>query len=300
MTKIIFDKSKHKIAIIAPASACSGAENKLQKIITLLQKQNFLVTYGNDLISPWDLPYFAAGKTIRLSHLKDALLNPEVGIIWSFRGGYGSTEIVFDCLDLHVTTPKILIGFSDITALHFLMFQKYNLPSIHGSVGTALLKLQSDMMPDLMSVLGGNNMVVSLNNLNTSVASNKVEGRIVGGNLTIVCNMIGTKLNPDFDDKIIFLEDINEKGYHVHRHLLHMKNAGLFQRVRAVVFGDFTNSDEYLERSIASFCKQHIPDIPSYRAEGIGHGSINYPIVFGGEASITQDKLTISSPFELV
>jgi muramoyltetrapeptide carboxypeptidase LdcA involved in peptidoglycan recycling len=300
MKKIVFDKSRHKIAIVAPASACSEVEEKFQQSVTLLESQGFSVTYGEELISPWDLPYFAASKDIRLKHLKDALLNPDVGIIWPFRGGYGCTEIVFDCLDFQVTSPKILIGFSDITTLHFLTFQHYNLPSVHGPVVTSLVGPQSGMMPYIMSVLKGQDMIISLSKLSPLASSGKIEGKISGGNLTIACNMIGTKLNPDFDDKIIFLEDINEKGYHVHRNLVHLKNAGLFQRVRAVVFGDFTNSDEYLERSITSFCEQHIPHIPSYRADGIGHGSTNYPIVFGGEATIAKNRLTISSPFELV
>jgi muramoyltetrapeptide carboxypeptidase LdcA involved in peptidoglycan recycling len=303
MKKIIFNKSLHKIAIIAPSSSCNDARNKLKKAIDSLEQNGFSVIYQESIFSHNMLPYFAADTATRLAQLKEVLTDADIGIIWSFRGGYGASEIVFDSMDLQITDPKILIGFSDITILHFLMTQHYNLPSIHGPVITSLLDKQEAMLTEILSVLGGNEMNIPLTSLpilNNAIDHAKIEGEIAGGNLTLICNMIGTKLHPDFKGRIIVLEDVNEKGYQIHRHLTHMKNANLFDEARAVIFGDFTNSDEYLEETIGDFCIKHIPYLKAFRISGIGHGAVNHPIVLGGNAEIYEGKLIINSPFRLV
>ena len=111
------------------------AKNRLLDTIKLYNDNGFNCIYDESIFLKSKLGYFAAPREKRLEQLKNAILDPEVKIIAAFRGGYGSTEIVFDCLDIEPTTPKTLIGFSDITALHFLFNQKYKLPTIHGAMG---------------------------------------------------------------------------------------------------------------------------------------------------------------------
>ena len=304
MTKeIIFDRSKHKVAIVAPASRFKeDSYNKLEQSVSLLKNHGFQVKYDDNIVSGTDLPYFAAAREIRLNSLRQALLDPEVIIIWGLRGGYGSGEIIFDCLDLPITLPKIFIGFSDLTAMHFLFTQHYNLPGIHGSVLSSLIDKQSGMMGELLNVLSGTEIKIKLTDMipSASLKQKEIKAPIMGGNLTLICNMIGTKLSPNFGSKIIFIEDVNDEGYKVHRNLLHMKNAGLFDQVKAVIFGDFSLSDNNLEPSILSFCKHHIPHIPSFRAKGIGHEDINHPVVEGANVKIIDNILTVPSPFKLI
>jgi len=158
------------------------------------------------------------------------------------------------------------------------------------------------MIEEIIEVLGGKEMHFNLTSVNKSAKSlnSILNGEIIGGNLSLICNMIGTKLHPDFSGKIVFVEDVNEKGYHVHRFLTHMKNAGLFQGVKAIIFGDFSNSDEHVQETIKQFSNQHIKNIPAFITSGIGHGKINYPVVIGGLGTIYQKILKIKSPFELV
>lgn len=303
MTKgIIFDKSKHKVAIIAPAGPPKEDPfNMLQQAVLLLERNGFQVKYNENILSNSDLSYFAAQRETRLYSLHQALLDPEILIIWGLRGGYGAGEIIFDCLNLTITNPKILIGFSDLTAMHFLFTQHHKLPGIHGSVLSSLIDKQSSMIDELLAVLSGTEMKIKLTDiLLSSISSQQINGPIMGGNLTLICNMIGTKLSPDFKNKIIFVEDVNDKGYQVHRNLLHMKNAGLFDQVRAVIFGDFSASDDLLDQSIISFCKHHLFDIPTFRAKGIGHENINHPIVLGAKAQIINHTLIVPSPFKLI
>jgi len=111
--------------------------------------------------------------------------------------------------------------------------------------------------------------------------------------------MIGTKLAPDTKDKILIVEDINEKAYHVHRHLVHLKNAGLLNAVKAVIFGSLTNSDEHVNAAIKHFCEFHIPHVQAFRAENIGHGKVNTPFILGYKASIIGNNFEQKSPFSL-
>ena len=124
---IKFDRKTDKIAFIAPASACDSidkSQKRLLDIIKFYNKNGFNCIYDESIFIESELGYFAAPREERLIQLKNAILDPEVKIIAAFRGGYGSTEIVFDCMDIIPTTPKTLIGFSDITAIHFLFNQK--------------------------------------------------------------------------------------------------------------------------------------------------------------------------------
>lgn len=304
---IKFDKKTDKIAFIAPASGCNdksgeldieNSQERLINTIKIYSDNGFNCIYDKTIFLKSELGYFAAPREERLKQLKNAILDPEVKIIAAFRGGYGSTEIVFDCLDTKPIIPKTLIGFSDITALHFLFNQKYKLPTIHGAMGVDHIS----MIEEVIEVLDGKEMHFNLENINDPAQSldSILNGEIVGGNLSLICNMIGTKLHPDFSGKIVFVEDVNEKGYYIHRFLMHMKNAGLFEGVKAMIFGDFSNSDDHMQATIQQFSNHHIKNIPAFITSGIGHGKINYPVVIGGSGRIDKKILKIVSPFELV
>jgi muramoyltetrapeptide carboxypeptidase len=303
---IKINKTTDKIAFIAPASGYAGKcgkidieKSKARLLITIefYEASGFNCVYDREIFCADSLGYFAAPREKRLNQLKNALLDPQVKIIAAFRGGYGSTEIIFDCLDINPTIPKIFIGFSDITAIHFLFNQKYKLPTIHGAMGID----HKTMIEEIFFVLDGKEISFNLSKINKpSKEIGKISGEIVGGNLSLICNMIGTSLHPNLDSKIIFLEDINEKGYQIHRSLMHMKNSGLFEGVKAIIFGDFSNSDDYAEETLRDFSNSHIENIPAFLTSGIGHGQINYPVVIGAKAKIDSDILKIHSPFKLV
>jgi muramoyltetrapeptide carboxypeptidase LdcA involved in peptidoglycan recycling len=303
---IKFDRKTDKIAFIAPASGANDKSGqidlnksykRLEETIALYENHGFNCVYDEQIFSKSKLGYFSSPKLERLRQLQNALLNPDVKIIAAFRGGYGCTEIVFDCMGIVPTTPKVLIGFSDVTALHFLFNQKYKLPTIHGAMGID----HKPMIEEVINVLGGKETSFNLAPINKKAElDQEISGEIIGGNLTIVINMIGTELHPKFNDRIVFIEDVGEKGYHVHRYLMHMKNSRLFEGIKAIIFADFTNSDEHLEESIAAFSKEYLKEIPAFTTSGIGHGKINSPVVIGGKSQISDLKLKITSPFQTV
>ena len=313
MDKIIFNKKTDKIAIIAPASGCSDAKNKLQKAVELLESNGFQCQYDWNILSEnAGVSYFASSKEQRILELKDALLDPKVKIIWAFRGGYGASEMIFDFIDINQQLisnlkpkSKIIIGFSDITVLLIFFLQNLKMSAIHGPVINSLIEKQPKMLDPIISVLSGNDMSFDLKPLNIRANSDliKIQGSIVGGNLAVICHMIGSKLQLETSGKIVFLEDVNEKGYQIHRYLMQMKNAGLFDKARALILGDFSSSDNNLADSLQYFCKECLY-IPVFRAQGIGHTEMNYPIVVGSRAYIRKNlnkvQLTIKSNFELL
>lgn len=295
-----FNKEKDFIAIIAPASGCPEAFIKLHEIKKKLVTQGFNnLLIDNRIFSNETLKFFSAKKEIRQAIFTEALLDPKVKIIWAFRGGYGCDEFVFDCLDIKPVCSKILIGYSDLTSVHLLFNQQYHMKSLHGPVLTSLLPPYDQELNSIIEVLNGKETLIALIPLNKITTPKKIDGVTIGGNLTILTTMIGTKLHPQTSGKILIVEDVHENGYRILRNLMHLKHAGIFHKLRAIIFGDFTLSDENMESAILYFCENHIAAIPAYLASGIGHGKVNHSIVMNQEAIIEDNYLKVASPFSL-
>ena len=100
----------------------------------------------------------------------------------------------------------------------------------------------------------------------------------IGGNLTIVQSSIGTDWQIRCENKVLFLEDISEKGYEIDRQLHHLDQAGIFDQVKAIIFGTFEKGDEHVQYAINNFA-HYKNNIPIFRSQKIGHGRYNTPIM---------------------
>ena len=298
MEKITFNKQRDFISIIAPASGCPDARDKLTKAIKMLNLKGFKTLVDEKIFTGNELPFCAAPKGERLRMFEEAMENEEVKIIWAFRGGYGCSEFVEDCLNIKPKGDKILIGYSDVTVLHLLLNNHYNIPTIHGSVLTSLLPpTNQDIMP-IVDILEGKRSEVQLKPIN-KVSEENIIGKITGGNLTVFSKLIGTSIDLKSGNILLF-EDINEAAYAVHRNLVQLKNAGIFNNIEAIIFGDFTGGDGFVEQAIKSFCLDNIPNIAAYKGVGIGHGVVNHPVIMNHEVMISNNVLSFSSPFKIV
>ena len=323
---IIFDKARDKISIIAPASPphAKEATKTLEDACKLLTDKGFKVTYHPKIFSKTSLDFFASPKHIRSEALRHALEDKDVKIIWALRGGYGTTEIMSDFM---LTNPakeilqnKLLIGYSDITALHMLFNQHYRIPSLHAPVLNSLLGGQKSMLEEVLAFFEKIHAEYHLiplsqeslkDNPSKEVVSipdhqaDKIEADIIGGNLAVFCNLIGTELHPKTEGKILIFEDINENGYKIHRYLIHLYNAGLLKDIKAIILGDFigTDRDILIEESIMDFYLRYLSpsNIPCYRLQGFGHGKENHPITLGSRAILDRKELTlqVSSPLKI-
>ncbi len=275
---------KH-IRIIAPSGRTIEPQQKLQAMKDFLESHGFEVSVKDGIFADPLLPFYSNTREVRLEQLRDALLAPEVDIIWAFRGGYGSAEIAIPAMEITPNGKKMLIGFSDITVLHLLFNQHYKIPSIHGPVLTSLLDKHPQTIEQIKDIFAGNKQSIKLAPQNDA-AKNNISGELVGGNLTMLATMIGTKLAPQLTDgKILVLEEVNDRGYKIARVFTQLEQSGTLDKITACILGDFIGGDEHVEWALNDFISRH-PQLPIYRTEGIGHGEVNIPLVFGEKATI--------------
>jgi muramoyltetrapeptide carboxypeptidase len=199
--------------------------------------------------------YLAGSDEERLADLNAALSDPRIDAIWCLRGGYGMTRILdrvdFDALK---RKPKAVIGYSDITALLNGAVKLSGVTSFHGPMSRSSLSPFSRWHFD--RVLGNQNAAGQLGRIAppadvlvprddriVTLRPGTAEGRLLGGNLSLLQCLVGTRYFPDLDDAILFLEDVGEDLYRVDRMLAHLRMAGMLQRVKGVMIGRFTEMD---------------------------------------------------------
>jgi muramoyltetrapeptide carboxypeptidase len=309
--KISFNKATDYIQIVAPASNLIYADKDsvLQQAVELLAMHGFKVKISPDILTKEPVLFYANTLKKRVEDFEQAMQDDEVKIIWCLRGGYGSAEVANSLLDIAMTAPKILIGFSDITSLHVFFEKKFLMPSIHGNninsllkqkEGTSLLE-ETQSINQIIELLSGKISTLPISPIN-SLAKNsqKIEGIITGGNLRVLTTLIGTPLTPNLDDKILILEDVSEAGYSIMRALMQLKHANLLAKTKAIIFGDFIKSDAYCNDVLQTFADEI--NIPVFRTKNFGHDEENTPITLGVNCIIETDKqvLSVYSPFEII
>lgn len=296
LNPIVFDEefkesiAKHKIKLIAPASGTEPEQiTKLQSIECLN------MDVRSDLITA-DIPFHANTDEKRLEYLKEALYDDSNNaIVWTYRGGYGTARLINELKKLEKPKKeKIFIGFSDITALHLFLSQNWKWKTIHAPGLGELLNPNRDPenIRKTVEILNKNQKYARLHHLKllnpAQYKGRKITGSMTGGNLTMVQTSLGTPWQIKTRAKILFLEDVNEKGYHVDRALNHLKQAGVLKNVKAIIFGDFANpGDDKVDFALQRFAAE-MP-VPVFKTDEFGHGVKNYPIIYNSKSEIVQE-----------
>lgn len=285
-------QTKKTIKLIAPASGTDP------NIIEQLRKLGHLhIDIPHNILAE-NSAFHANSDEERLLQLKHVLYDSSNNtIIWALRGGYGSARLLEQLQQSKKPEiEKIFIGFSDITALHLFLSQQWQWKTIHGAGLAKILDPNQDpenfqRIEAIISKREKNLVLDPLLPLNTAALNTpKIAGRITGGNLSIIQTSIGTSWQIQTADKILFLEDVGEKGYKIDRTLNHIKQTGLFNGVKAIVFGQFTDSLDTSEAPVAIERFANDTDIPVFKNEQFGHGNINYPIVYNADSEIRLNK----------
>lgn len=185
--------------------------------------------------------YLAGSDERRLRELQSAIDDPECAGIIAARGGYGATRILgrLDLAGLRAR-PKLLVGFSDITALHAL-WARERVGSVHAGMVAALGRAEDAQCERYLQALAGH-FPERWSGLN-ALSPGRAEGVLLGGNLAVLSALLGTPFFPPLDGAVLFLEDIGERPYRVDRMLTSWQQAGAFERVRAIVLGAFVQAD---------------------------------------------------------
>ena len=242
--------------IICPSSRCKEPLT-VERFLNYLTSLGFKYKVGETVNASYG--YLAGTDELKAKDFNNFMKDDEVDAILCFRGGYGSIRFL-DLTDYEQIkkNPKLVVGFSDVTALINAIYQKTNVPMLHGEMG---IRFKEEFInnPDfsfknLINTLLGiapKNLLEEVNNSNLKNKiefkeglKNEVEGIIVGGNLSLVASMMGTPYEIDMKDKILLLEDVTEEPYSIDRYLATLKVAGKLRDVKAIIFGYFTNCDK--------------------------------------------------------
>lgn len=284
MTRIIppYLQPGDEVAILSPASFPPTDNWKMG--VEVLENWGLKVRTAPNYLSR----HFGLGGTDaeRLADLQQMLDDPSIKAVFPIRGGYGVSRLL-DSLDFSgfISSPKWVVGFSDITALLCELDSK-GFASIHGP------------MPHNFCQKGGES---ALQNLYTalfegvvSVAApahplnrwGEASAEIIGGNLSLLSHLIGSASFANTDGKILFIEEIGERLYHVDRMLLQLKRAGLFQNLAGLLLGGFTDCNE-ASLSIGKTANELVAEHTSGTSYPIafdfpaGHIPNNQPLLFG-------------------
>ncbi len=300
------------IGIVAPASAPIDAK-AIDRSVKVLQSLGFKVKLGKHLRKKQG---FLAGRDEeRLGDLMSMFRDPEVKAILCVRGGYGTARLL-PLLDYEVirANPKIFVGYSDITSLHCAFLKKANLVTFHGPM------LHSDFckkdMPDftLQSFLNtltqpyaAGSICKTYHGKISVLRRGKVSGRLLGGNISLLCTTLGTPYQPSFKKKILFLEDLDEAPYRFDRMLTHLLNAGVLQQVAGVAVGLNRNcidpqakKRKQYWQTVEDVLKERLAPlkVPVVAGLPFGHVPLNATLPMGVQAELdgTNGDLTILEP----
>jgi muramoyltetrapeptide carboxypeptidase len=243
-------------------------------------------------------PFSSANDETRWNYLKQALENPDSKVIYA-RGGYGVTRLLKYLENYTPPIKKILIGFSDVTALHIWFNQKYDWQTIHGQLAketnTKENQESADFVFDFLKQVKpitykGFEPLNDLANKDQTINS-----KLGGGNLCLVQNSLGTNWQVDFIDKIVFLEDTNEQGYKIDRVLEQLNQAKVFAGAKAVIFGDFDGLPTEEEQNLTDVALKRFAQssqIPVFKATGFGHSAYNHPLLFNSSVVLEVNNGT--------
>lgn len=269
------------VYITAPAKQID--KSSVEFAVNWLQKNGFSVN-----ISPHCLGnhhYFSGTDEERKSDMQQALDDPEIKAIWCARGGYGSVRII-DQLNWHEfdNHPKWMVGFSDITVFHQRLQQK-GIASIHGTMPLNVENNTREALDSLHQALIGNSQSLKSKKNKWNI-NGTVSGKVLGGNLSIVCSLIGTDSQPDYTGSILFIEDLAEHLYQVDRMFYSLKKSGILNQLRGVVIGgmtDMKDTNPPFGTTVEELIYQHLKplNIPVGFNFPAGHIDDNQAIVLG-------------------
>jgi len=236
------------LGVIAPAGP--PKPGALEQVPGLIAAHGFQAKLFPGCAGPAFLGYLAADDAQRLADLHAAFADPEVDAVLCLRGGYGCARLL-DRIDseLLLAHPKLLIGYSDICALHALR-DRLGLPGLHAPMPASDL-LHPEAQADAQALFDGlragwqPGLVIAPEGLSAHPLSQgqRASGRLVGGNLAIVASLVGTPWALDLRGAILFIEDVGEDPYRIDRLLAQLRLSGTLAGVAGFVLGSFTDAD---------------------------------------------------------
>ncbi|MEB0042280.1 MULTISPECIES: LD-carboxypeptidase [unclassified Pseudomonas] len=284
------------VALVSPAGPVPQARVEAAvKVLTSWGLQPRVYPHALDKYS-----FYAGSDEQRATDLNDALADPEIRAVICNRGGYGVQRII-EHLDFDAVRrdPKLVLGFSDITALHAALWCNARLATIHGPVGAQLERgglTNSSVKHTLMTA---EPTLIKADPTEATVGVRRqgiVNGLLLGGNLSLLSTSVGTPFMPDLNGAILLIEDVGESAYRVDRLLTHLRNCGILQRVAGIAVGQFSEPLGVSGQvTLVDVLRERLCDlgVPVLGGLSIGHGDPNIAVPLGTYATLDADTGTL-------
>jgi muramoyltetrapeptide carboxypeptidase len=302
-------KAGDVVGLIEPASA-SDQPFELDLVEETVRALGLVPKRAPHLLERYG--YLAGSDKNRAADVNAMFADKDVKAIFAVRGGWGCARIL-PYLDWNIirANSKLLLGYSDITALHMAIAAKApGTISLHGpnggsAWGKASVASFKEVAFDGATPLYSNPVATEDRLIQRKwrtqiLHGGKAQGKLLGGNLTVLTALVGTPYIPDFTGAILFIEDIGEAEYRIDRMLTQLSEAGILGKLAGVVFGQCTDcvakdSISYGGFTLNGVLEQHLGSlgIPAFQGAFIGHMPDQFTIPVGARAEIDADKGTL-------
>ncbi len=227
------------VAIVATARKIDAAT--LQPAVKLLESWGLHVVLGKTIGKEEN--QLAGPDWLRATDFQEMLDNPGIKAIWAAKGGYGTVRII-DRIDFTAfkKKPKWVCGFSDVTVLHSHL-NNMGIETIHSLMAVSAKTATPEAIESFRKALFGQDLAYKMP-AHAFNKSGKARGELVGGNLSVLYSVMGSKSEIDYKGKILFIEDLDEYLYHIDRMLMNLKRNGYFDGLKAVVVGGMTEMND--------------------------------------------------------
>ncbi len=275
------------VGLIAPASPVFETDRR-DAAVQLMEEMGFRVIRGASVDAVDRC--FAGTDALRAGDVMEMFLSPKVDGIVCLRGGYGCARLL-SRLDWAAIArhPKPFVGFSDITALHAALFARCGLITFHGPMPGAMeplgLREARDRAMWLQTLSGKPERQIR----NPDGASfqakgaKSVIGPLIGGNLSVLCSLIGTPYEPCWEGALLLLEDVAERTAHLDAMVQQLESRGVFRQIRGLVLGDFSRYEGQTNPRLVPLTDIFPPRLPR-----------DLPVLWGLHAGHGRDRMTLA------
>ena len=297
------------VTLVAPANATFNTVD-LQIARESLEALGFKVKVGAHLLDRHG--YLAGDDRARADDINKAFADRSVAAVHAIRGGWGSARLLpYLDFDTIRRNPKVLIGYSDVTALLLSIYGKTGLVTYHGPIGLGrwdsysldyykrVLFTGEQVTYTNKQGLSDRNALVQTEFRTQTITPGKARGRLVGGNLSIIASILGSPYVPDWDNTILFTEDVGEGYYRIDRMLTQLKLAGVLGKIRGFVFGSCSEcgpgDNNFGALTLEEIFADHIKPlgVPAWQGAMIGHGQPQWTLPLGVEVEIDASAGTM-------
>ena len=298
------------VALVSPASATFNSLD-LQIARESLEALGFKVKPGDHMMQRHG--NLAGDDKARAEDINRAFADRSVAAVHAIRGGWGSARVLpYLDFDTIRRNPKVMIGYSDITALLLSIVAKTGLITFHGPIALGrwdawsleyykrlLMSGEAVSYSNKQGIAADRNSLTQVDFRTLTITPGKARGRLLGGNLSVLAAILGSPYLPDWDDSILFLEDVREDLYRVDRMLTQVKLAGVLGKIKGFVFGSCSEcgpGEGYGALTLEEIFRDHIKPlgVPAWAGAMIGHAQPQWTLPVGAQVEIDATAATVT------